>query len=77
MKIPMKINHGDEIRIIAPSRSIKILSEDGIELAKKRLEDLGFKVTFGRYVEVCDFYKTHLLSNNGLKICMKLLQIKM
>lgn len=54
MKIPMKLKHGDEIRIIAPSRSMKILSEDGIKLAKERLEDLGFVVTFGKHVEESD-----------------------
>lgn len=54
MKIPMKLKQGDEIRIIAPSRSMKILSEDGIQLAKERLEQLGFQVTFGKHVEVCD-----------------------
>ncbi|HWL25938.1 MAG TPA: S66 peptidase family protein [Ureibacillus sp.] len=54
MKSPIKLKHGDEIRIIAPSRSIKILSEDGIRLAKERLEKLGFQVTFGKYVEECD-----------------------
>ncbi|SOC44987.1 S66 family peptidase [Ureibacillus acetophenoni] len=54
MKIPMKLKLGDEIRIIAPSRSMKILSEDGIRLAKKRLEDLGFVVTFGKHVEESD-----------------------
>lgn len=54
MKIPMKLKQNDEIRIIAPSRSIQILSEDGIRLAKERLEQLGFQVTFGEHVEVCD-----------------------
>lgn len=54
MKIPMKLKQGDEIRIIAPSRSMKILSEDGLQLAKKRLEQLGFQVTFSKHVEVCD-----------------------
>ncbi|SOC40287.1 S66 family peptidase [Ureibacillus acetophenoni] len=54
MKIPMKLKHGDEVRIIAPSRSMKILSEDGIRLAKERLEELGFVVTFGKHVEESD-----------------------
>lgn len=54
MRIPMKLKQGGEIRVIAPSRSIKILSEDGIQLAKKRLEQLGLKVTFGKHVEVRD-----------------------
>ncbi|MGM9923082.1 MAG: S66 peptidase family protein [Bacillus sp. (in: firmicutes)] len=54
MNIPVKLKPDDEIRVIAPSRSIKILSDEGIQLAKKRLEGLGFNVTFGKHVEVCD-----------------------
>lgn len=54
MQIPAKLKQGDEIRIIAPSRSMKILSDEGIQLAKKRLEDLGLIVTFGKHVGVCD-----------------------
>lgn len=48
--IPNKLNQGDEIRIIAPSRSMKILSKEVIDGAKKRLEELGFKVSFGKNV---------------------------
>ena len=52
--IPNKLQKGDEIRVIAPSRSMNILSEACIETAKKRLEDLGFKVSFGKYVLEAD-----------------------
>ena len=48
--IPNKLKIGDEIRVIAPSRSMKILSEEVIEIAKSRLEQMGFKVTFGKNV---------------------------
>ena len=37
------LNTGDEIRVIAPSRSMKLLGEDCIEIANKRFEELGFK----------------------------------
>ncbi len=43
--IPKKLNIGDEIRVIAPSRSMCILNNEVIENAKKRLESIGFKVT--------------------------------
>lgn len=46
--IPNKIKKGDEIRIIAPSRSMKILKEDIIKLAKEKLDQEGFLVTFGK-----------------------------
>lgn len=48
--IPNKLKIDDEIRVIAPSRSMKILREEVIEIAKGRLEQLGFKVTFGKNV---------------------------
>ncbi|PAD38987.1 S66 peptidase family protein [Terribacillus sp. 7520-G] len=54
MIIPNKLKKGDEIRIIAPSRSLRILSGNGIQTAAKRLQALGFHVTFGKNVEVCD-----------------------
>lgn len=59
MIIPDKLKCGDEIRVIAPSRSMKILKEDTIKLAKSRLEELGFKVSFGKNVmnSVNDDYK--------------------
>ena len=44
--IPEKLKIGDEIRIIAPSRSMKIIKQDIIDLAVQRLEGLGLKVTF-------------------------------
>lgn len=49
MNVPAKLQIGDEIRIVAPSRSGAILSEDGVKSATERLESLGFKVTFGTY----------------------------
>lgn len=46
--IPQKIKVGDEIRIIAPSRSMIVLKEDIVNQAKTNLEKLGFKITFGK-----------------------------
>ena len=54
MMIPAKLKLGDEVRIVAPSRSMNILSKDCIELATKRLEDLGLKVTFAKHVNEMD-----------------------
>lgn len=51
---PDKLKPGDEIRVIAPSRSMSILSKETREIADKRLSDMGFKVTFGRHVEERD-----------------------
>ncbi|WP_083392292.1 LD-carboxypeptidase [Bacillus sp. MUM 13] len=50
MILPKKLQSGDEIRVIAPSRSARILSEQGIQQAKKSLEKLGLVVTFGNNI---------------------------
>ena len=57
--IPKKLKKGDEIRVIAPSRSMSILKENTVNLAKSRLEEMGFKVTFGKNTLKCsnDDYK--------------------
>lgn len=48
--IPNKLKKGDEVRIIAPSRTMAILNQDCIDIAKERLESLGLVVTFGKNV---------------------------
>lgn len=52
--ISNKLKSGDEVRVIAPSRSIKIINAETHEIATKRLTDLGLKVTFGKNVDLCD-----------------------
>lgn len=52
--IPQKLKPGDEVRVIAPSRSMAILGEDCKKIATERLEALGLKVTFGKYVMEAD-----------------------
>ena len=52
--VPNKLKAGDEVRVIAPSRSMAILGEDCKKLATERLEELGFKVTFGKHVMEAD-----------------------
>ena len=54
--VPEKLKPGDEIRVIAPARSMAILGEDCKALATERLEGLGLKVTFGKYVYETDEY---------------------
>lgn len=54
--IPCKLKKGDEIRIIAPSRSMAILSEHTKKIANQRLDELGLEVSFGRHVMDCDVF---------------------
>lgn len=57
--IPQKLKKGDNIRIIAPSESLSPqLTEDLRERGVKRLESLGLKVSFGKYVEERDDFDT-------------------
>ena len=52
--VPNKLKPGDEVRVIAPSRSMLILGEDCKKIATDRLESLGLKVTFGKHVMEAD-----------------------
>lgn len=52
--IPAKLQIGDEVRIIAPSRSLSIISEENRKFANERLEEMGLKVTFGKHTEETD-----------------------
>lgn len=58
MHTPSPLKKGEYIRVIAPSRSASILSKEGISQAKKRLESLGFTVSFGQHVFECDIHSS-------------------
>ena len=49
-----KLKRGDEIRVIAPSRSMAIISQELREIAKRRFDELGLKLTFGKHIEEND-----------------------
>ena len=44
--IAPKLRPGDEVRIISPARSLSIIAPDQQELAVRRLEEWGLKVSF-------------------------------
>jgi muramoyltetrapeptide carboxypeptidase LdcA involved in peptidoglycan recycling len=48
MIIPNKLHEGNEIRVIATSRSLSLFSHEIIALAKENLENHGFTVTFSK-----------------------------
>lgn len=55
--LPKALKAGDEVRVIAPSRSLALIGGEVRKFAAERLErELGLKVTFGRYVEEKDRY---------------------
>lgn len=52
--IPSKLKSGDEIRVIAPVRSLSIISKDQRVISIKNFQKLGLNVTFGKHVEEKD-----------------------
>lgn len=46
--VPQVLKAGDEIRIVAPARGLRLIGRDSREIAKVRFEEMGLKVTFGR-----------------------------
>lgn len=68
--IPNKLVVNDEVRVIAPSRSMGILSDETISIAISTLESLGLKVTFGRHVNesVDDDYNCASIENRVLDL---------
>lgn len=54
MVIPEKLKIGDEIRVIAPSRSLHMIDKATRVIADKCLREMGLKVTFSRNCEITD-----------------------
>ncbi len=48
---PDKLNVGDEVRVIAPAMSYSIFSEELKDIANKRFEELGLKLTFSKHID--------------------------
>lgn len=51
---PQKLKKGDEVRVIAPSRSMAIISDESRKIAGTRFQELGVRLTFGRHTEEKD-----------------------
>lgn len=51
---PQKLKKGDKMRIIAPSRSMAIISEETRDIAKKRFKEFGLELSFGKHIEEID-----------------------
>jgi muramoyltetrapeptide carboxypeptidase len=57
MIIPSKLQKGDIIRVIAPSRSLSIVG-DNIQLATRRWEEEWFNVTFSKHCKEIDEFNS-------------------
>lgn len=51
---PKKLKKGDEVRVIAPSRSLSLIGSETREIADSRFSDLKLKLTFGAHVDESD-----------------------
>lgn len=51
---PPKLKTGDEVRVVAPSRSMAIISHDIRKIANQRFLEMGLKLSFGKHVEEKD-----------------------
>ena len=52
--IPKKLKKGDHIRVIAPARSLGLISQECRQIALHRLNEMGVSVSFGRHTEGMD-----------------------
>ena len=60
---PPKLKKWDNIRVIAPSRSLKLLWNDSINIALKNLQDFWFNISFWKNVNESDeFYSSSVKS---------------
>ncbi|MEA2097960.1 MAG: S66 peptidase family protein [Patescibacteria group bacterium] len=60
---PEKLKKGDKVRVIAPSQSMAIISEESKDIAVKRFKELGLELSFGKHIEEMDeFVSTSIAS---------------
>ena len=51
-----KLKTGDEIRIIAPSRSLSLITQATRDIAEKKLKEIGFTLTYSKNAEENDLF---------------------
>ncbi len=52
--LPRKLQPGDTIRVIAPARSLALIDGAARDIADRRLQEMGLRVTFSGHVEESD-----------------------
>src|SRR3989338_10638961 len=58
MIFPSKLKRNDEMRIISPAMSLSIISESVREIANRRFEEIGLKISFSEHSEESDEVKS-------------------
>ena len=51
---PTKLKRGDKVRVIAPARSMAIISKESRNIVTKRFKELGLELSFGKHIEEID-----------------------
>ncbi len=60
----MKLNDSDQVRVIAPSRSMVILNEETCDIANETLKSLNLNIAFGNNVmKTTEYYTTASVKN--------------
>lgn len=65
---PSKLQVGDVVEVIAPSRSLSIVSQANINLAVQRLQSLGLSVVFGKHVYEIDEFSSSSIQSRVLDL---------
>lgn len=66
--IPERLRHGDEIRVVAPSRSLAIVKGEQRRLAEEKISEMGYKVTFGETALDHDEFYSNTAENRAADI---------
>lgn len=53
---PKKLKAGDKVRVVAPARSLAMISPESRKISTERLESMGLEVSFGDHVEEKDAF---------------------
>ena len=60
---PAKLQAGDTVAVIAPSRSLAMISPNVQEIANQRFHELGLKLVFGNHVSESDIFHSSAIAS--------------
>jgi muramoyltetrapeptide carboxypeptidase LdcA involved in peptidoglycan recycling len=60
---PAKLKAGDEVRIIAPAKSMGLINDETKEYANKRFKDLGLALSFGENIDEFDEFNSSSINS--------------
>lgn len=61
--IPKKLKKGDEIRVVAPSTSLGIISQENKNFAIKKFEELGLKISYSKNSEEMNEFESSTIES--------------